>query len=291
MLLGGPGADALFGGIGDDVMEGGADADTLRGGPGADTASYAQSAAGVDTVSYANAVEGMLVNLGHNKGSRNYYNDRSEEIVNIENVIGSEYRDAIRGDNGANDLYGRGADDQINGAAGDDRLFGEAGDDRLWGMSGADRLDGGDGVDIAVYWVSDTAVTISLEDGTGQGGHAEGDVFVSIEGIEGSNHDDILAGDSGANRLSGGYGDNVLEGGDGPDQFIFDWVNGDDTILDFTDNEDLIDLSATDLSGFDALILSSDSNGVTIHMTTSGGGSIFLEGFDIANLDASDFLF
>ena len=366
VLTGDSNANRLYGGEGNDVLEGGDGIDRLDGGPG------------VDTVSYENSSEGILVNLLFNKGSRNYYNDRSEEIVNIENVIGSEYWDSIRGDSGENDLYGRAGNDDLNGGAGNDRLFGEDGEDELWGLTGADRLDGGDGADIAVYWASDAAVTVNLEDGTGQGGHAEGDVlvavenlwgsdhddtlsgdsganrlyggrgdddlrgnsgddvlegdigadrldggpgldtvsyslsneavtvklgegviegghaegdtFVSIEGIEGSSYDDILAGDSGANRLSGGYGDNVLEGGDGPDQFIFDWVNGDDTILDFTDNEDLIDLSATDLSGFDALILSSDSNGVTIHMTTSGG-SIFLEGFDIANLDASDFLF
>ena len=367
VLTGDSSANRLYGGEGNDMLEGGDGIDRLDGGPG------------VDTVSYENSSEGISVNLLFNKGSRNDYNDRSEEIVNIENVIGSEYLDSIRGDSGENVLYGRAGNDSLNGGAGNDRLFGEDGEDELWGLTGADRLDGGDGADIAVYWASDAAVTVNLEDGTGQGGHAEGDVlvavenlwgsdhddtlsgdsganrlyggkgnddlrgnggndilegdvgadrldggpgldmvsyslsnegvtvrlgedviegghaegdvFVSIEGIEGSNHDDILAGDSGANRLSGGYGDNVLEGGDGPDQFIFDWVNGDDTILDFTDNEDLIDLSATDLSGFDALILSSDSNGVTIHMTTSGGGSIFLEGFDIANLDASDFLF
>ena len=65
----------------------------------------------------------------------------------------------------------------------------------------------------------------------------------------------------------------------------------DDVILDFTDGEDRIDLTEFGLSGFDDLTLSSDAGGVTIHMTTSGGGTILLEGFDIANLDASDFIF
>ena len=209
ILTGNNGPNHLYGGAGDDELQGGEGIDRLDGG------------AGVDTVSYANSKEGMLVNLLFNEGSRNDYEDRSEEIVNIENVIGSDYLDSIRGDSGENDLYGRAGDDELSGGAGADRLFGGAGDD----------------------------------------------------------------------ELRGNGGDDVLEGGDGADRFIFGHSNGDDTILDFTDNEDLIDLSEIDLSGFDDLTLSSDSNGVTIHMTTSGGGSILLEGFDIANLDASDFIF
>ena len=366
-LRGGDDNDQLFGNDGDDLLEGGEGIDLLDGGDG------------VDTVSYANAEEPRSVNLRFNEGSRDDYNDESEVVINIENVIGSDYRDSLRGDSGANDLYGGGGDDSLNGGKGNDRLFGDAGDDELSGSSGADQLHGGEGVDTVVYWSSDEAVTVNLEEGTGQGGHAEGDmiidvenlwgsghddtlsgnsaanrlyggsgndelhgnggndvlegdtgadrldggpgmdtasyslsyesvtvklgeglieggpadgdVFVSIEGVEGSNVDDVLGGDDGANQLSGGLGDDILEGGEGADQFIFDWSNGDDTILDFTDNEDLIDLTAIGLSGFDALILSSDSDGVTIHMTTSGGGTILLEGFDIANLDAGDFIF
>ena len=367
VLTGDNSANRLYGGEGNDVLEGGEGIDWLDGG------------AGTDTVTYENSKEWMRVNLLFNEGSSDVSDDTIHEIVNIENVIGSNHRDSIRGDSGENDLYGRAGNDSLNGGAGDDRLFGEDGEDELRGMTGADRLDGGDGIDIVVYWSSDAAVTVDLGSGTGQGGHAEGDVivdvenlwgsdhndvlsgdtgpnrlyggrgndelqgnggddvlegdigadrldggpgmdmasyslsnegvtvklgegviegghaagdtFVSIEGIEGSPHDDVLAGDDGANMLSGGYGDNVLEGGGGPDQFVFAWVNGDDTILDFTDNEDLIDFSETHFSGFDDLILSSDSNGVTIHMAGNGGGSILLEGFDIANLDASDFIF
>lgn len=279
VLTGDSGSNRLYGGEGNDFLDGGEGIDLLDGG------------AGVDTVSYENFSEGILVNLLFNKGSRNDYNDRSEEIVNIENVIGSDYLDSIRGDRGENDLYGRGGNDELNGGAGNDRLFGENGDDELWGLSGADRLDGGDGIDIVVYWASDAAVTVDLEDGTGQGGHAEGDVIVNVENLWGSDHNDVLSGDGRANRLYGSRGNDILEGRGGADRFIFEHSNGNDIILDFTDNEDLIDLSAIGLAGYDDLTLSSDSNGVTIDMTASGGGSILLENFDIANLDASDFIF
>ncbi len=367
VLTGDSSANRLYGGEGNDILDGGEGIDRLDGGPG------------VDTVSYANAAEGMYINLRFNTGSRNDYNDRTEQIVNVENVIGTDHLDSIRGDSGKNDLYGREGNDSLNGGAGDDRLFGEAGDDELWGLTGADLIDGGKGIDIAVYWSSDAAVTVNLATGTGQGGHAEGDeitgvenlwgsdhadtlsgdnganrlyggrgddelrgnsgddvlegdlgadrldggpgmdmasyslsnegvtvklgegiiggghadgdVLVSIEGIQGSRYDDVLEGDNGANRLSGGIGDDTLKGNGGADRFIFEHSNRDDVILDFTDGEDRIDLTGIGLSGFDDLIMSSDSDGVTIHMTTSGGGTILLEGFDIANLDASDFIF
>lgn len=64
-----------------------------------------------------------------------------------------------------------------------------------------------------------------------------------------------------------------------------------DTILDFTDNEDLIDLTFYGLSGFDELTISSAENGVLIDLSAHDGGTITLDGFDINNLDASDFLF
>ena len=366
-LQGGDGNDQLFGDNGNDLLEGGGGIDQLDGG------------AGVDTVSYSSSRRGISVNLLLDEGSRKDHGNWREEIINIENVIGSDYDDSLTGDNGANELYGRGGNDHLNAGQGDDRLFGEAGDDVLLGLSGADRLDGGEGVDTAVYSTSDEAVTVDLANGTSQGGHAEGDVIVGVENLWGSEHDDTLSGDDGANRLNGGggndelhgkggndllvgytgadlldggpgidavsyhwsnegvavnlkegtseggyaegdviidveilggtlyddvlvgnhepnqlygySGNDTLEGGGGVDRFVFDWFNGDDTILDFTDNVDLIDLSIFGLTGFDDLTLTSNSNGVTIDMTTSGGGTILLEDFDIANLDASDFLF
>ena len=100
-----------------------------------------------------------------------------------------------------------------------------------------------------------------------------------------------MVGGDGDDSLYGEAGNDELWGQAGADRFIFEHSNGDDVILDFTDGEDRIDLTEFGLSGFDDLTLSSDAGGVTIHMTTSGGGTILLEGFDIANLDASDFIF
>lgn len=52
-----------------------------------------------------------------------------------------------------------------------------------------------------------------------------------------------------------------------------------------------IDVKAFGLPGFDDLAVSSDTGGVIIDLTDHEGGTILLEGFDSANLDAADFLF
>ncbi|MGE5516692.1 MAG: hypothetical protein ACM31D_12810, partial [Bacteroidota bacterium] len=92
------------------------------------------------------------------------------------------------------------------GNALDNTLVGGAGNDELSGRAGADRLDGGLGSDTASYEISSVAVNVNLATGINSGGDAAGDVLVSIENLIGSCHDDVLAGDAGANTLDGGLG-------------------------------------------------------------------------------------
>jgi Ca2+-binding RTX toxin-like protein len=49
------------------------------------------------------------------------------------------------------------------------------------------------------------------------GGDAQGDTLTGIENLYGSNHNDVLTGNAGANTLSGGAGDDILTGGLGAD--------------------------------------------------------------------------
>ena len=60
-------------------------------------------------------------------------------------------------------------------------------------------------------------MTVNLGDGTGMGGHAEGDTLEAIENIRGSGYADTLTGDAAANRLDGRSGDDELDGGAGND--------------------------------------------------------------------------
>ena len=231
LIEGTPADDTLTGGPGNEVLEGGAGADRLDGGPGNDTASYR----GSDT--------GVTVLLRSGQGERG--DAQGDTLTGIEHLIGSEHGDILRGNNGNNqldggdgndDLYGSGGDDVLLGGAGDDRLYAGIGDDRLEGGSGndslsgdggndalsggagADRLDGGNGIDWIEYGSSDAGVTVNLRDGTGEGGHAEGDIIADVENIRGSDHGDRLSGDDGFNHLVGGGGNDVLEGGAGADQ-------------------------------------------------------------------------
>ena len=118
--------------------------------------------------------------------------------------------------------------------------------------------------------------------------------------LYGSEGDDILKGGAGADTLEGNSGDDMLEGGAGADTmdggigvdtFVFASGHGTDTITDFRNGQDLVDISAFGLSDLDDLALASVADGVAIDLAAHGGGTILLEGFDIANLDATDFLF
>ncbi|WP_272950674.1 calcium-binding protein, partial [Agrobacterium vitis] len=113
--------------------------------------------------------------------------------------------------------YGNSADNVIVSQGGVDKLYGYAGNDTIHGGSGGDTIDGGDGSDTASYSDSIAAVTINLLTKTVSGGYATGDVFTSIENVEGSAYADTLTGDTGANVLSGGAGDDILIGGAGAD--------------------------------------------------------------------------
>ena len=64
--------------------------------------------------------------------------------------------------------------------------------------------------DTVSYASSDAAVEVRLDEGVVRGGHAEGDTLVGIEGIIGSDHDDILVGNFETNELIGNAGDDVL---------------------------------------------------------------------------------
>ena len=187
--------DTLVGDDGANELEGGAGGDELDGGAGVDWLFYAGSDAGVTVRLYD-----ALAQRGHAEG---------DTITGFENLRGSAHPDRLAGTGRAN---------RLEGGAGNDQMWGGSGDDVLEGGAGADRLYGGPGVDWASYQGSDAGVTVNLEDGTGLGGHAEGDVIVDIENVAGSGYGDVLTGDGQANQLDGGEGDDILEGGAGADR-------------------------------------------------------------------------
>ncbi|MGD9967632.1 MAG: M10 family metallopeptidase C-terminal domain-containing protein [Hyphomonadaceae bacterium] len=127
-LLGAGGIDRLEGGAGDDQLTGGAGADTLDGGEGADTARYDDATSGVSIDLSAHSASGGAAS--------------GDQLISIENLTGSGFKDMLSGDDGANVLQG---------LAGNDLLSGRGGDDFIYGGAGADELVGGDGADTFVF--------------------------------------------------------------------------------------------------------------------------------------------
>ena len=266
MIDGGAGTDELFGLAGNDVLTGGIGADTLNGGTGNDTARYAGSAVGVRIDLLAETVSG-----GDATG---------DTLISIENLIGSDRNDVLRGNDVANILEGGLGADRLEGRDGNDRLAPGAGNDVVDGGAGNDTLvmsefAGSVVVDLGVQTQQNTGAggfdTISnienVEGGVGNdrftgtaganrlAGFAGADRLVGLGGadrLEGGAGDDTLDGGVGNDRLIGGAGRDMLLGGTGSDIFVFENVSDSgigalrDKINDFTQGEDKLDLSLID---------------------------------------------
>lgn len=93
----------------------------------------------------------------------------------------------------------------------------------------AENFDGGAGTDTVDYTTSTSGITVDLLNNTASGGTAQGDTFISIENIVGSDgYNDTIYGDAGVNTINGKGGDDILEGGAGAD--ILDGGAGNDYV-------------------------------------------------------------
>ena len=109
------------------MLDGGAGADVLDGTGGTSFAAYWDSAAGV-TVNLLNTA----LNTGDALG---------DTTINLHNVQGSNFADAITGDNAGGSLYGLVGADVITGGTGNDTLTGGAGADSLTGGGGLNTFN------------------------------------------------------------------------------------------------------------------------------------------------------
>jgi Ca2+-binding RTX toxin-like protein len=138
-LYGDNGNDNLDGGVGNDILYGGSGNDNLKGGSGDDliysgaNKDVVDGGSGMDTVSYDYADSGVNIDLHRKKTT----GGDSDTLKSIENAIGSDYSDSLRG----NRL--------------DNRLEGGNGNDVIRGMTGADVLVGGLGADSFTWRQSD----------------------------------------------------------------------------------------------------------------------------------------
>jgi Ca2+-binding RTX toxin-like protein len=234
VLNGGAGNDTLYGGAGNDILDGGSGNDTLYGGDGDDILTgglgndLLDGGAGVNTASYAYAAGAVTVDLAIT-GAQTVASGDVDTLINIQNLIGSGGNDTLRGSDGNNRIEGGAGNDIIFGRAGDDILLGGDGDDILVGGAGRDILDGGAGNNTASYEDALTGVNASLVTSANNTGDAEGDVYINIQNLKGSDFNDVLEGDDQANILFGGAGNDTLIGGGGND--ILHGGDGDDILI------------------------------------------------------------
>ncbi len=142
-LNGGTENDTLRGGLGDDRLEGGAGADIVDG--GVDLTYNGAVITSNDTAEYTESNAGVTIDLRDGIASGGHA--QGDTLISIENVLGSNSGDTLRGDSGANRFFGGGGVDTLVGRDGDDILTGGDGGDTLDGGDDDDTLDGGRGND------------------------------------------------------------------------------------------------------------------------------------------------
>jgi Ca2+-binding RTX toxin-like protein len=270
-LAGASGSDVLDGGSGNDLLMGRGGSDDLRGRAGRDTLDggpewdILDGGADADFVRYSSAMGAVTVDLAAGTGTRG--DATGDILIDIENIIGSAFDDALSGDGGGNVLIG---------GDGNDTLAGRAGNDTLAGGAGADHLDGGEGTDRVDYSASTAGVTVDLAAGIASGGHAADDVLTGIENLTGSAHADTLTGNAAANVLQGGLGDDILAGLDGNDSLH--GGDGNDTLQGAAGNDVLTGGAGADQldggAGVDRVAYGASTAGVTVDLAAgiaSGG--------------------
>jgi Ca2+-binding RTX toxin-like protein len=255
VLIGGDGFDTLVAGTGIDILDGGGGLDTMvlgsnltaqdkiDGGGGSDTMTLTASAAyaaglvlGTDTV--RNVETFLLADGGSYKLTLNNATNTFGRLIDTFSgltVDGS----ALTGTNSLTLIGSSETESSLTakGGAGNDVLIGGNVDDVISGGAGSDKLTGGGGIDLVSYEDSALGVTVDLSRLTAQvsAGDASGDILATFENLRGSDFDDVLIGNSGANVLIGGLGADTLDGGDGIDTADYN-KSGAPVTVDLNDN-------------------------------------------------------
>jgi hypothetical protein len=221
---------------------------------------------GVNTISFANTsnfaywgyqAAHLVIDLSAGAATATYVaspgggsNTTTFTLANIQNVVGSSQNDVILGNGGDN------------------------------------VLDGGGGTNTVSYADAASGVVVSLAaQGQAQDTHGAGvDTLSNFQNLTGSAFNDILAGDSNAN---------VLTGGAGADTFVFGPGGGADEVTDFSHAQgDKLDLSAfrASVHSLSDLLARTTQMGANAVIDLGGGASITLDNVQKSALTASDFI-
>ncbi|WP_172839558.1 calcium-binding protein [Sulfitobacter alexandrii] len=297
MLLGGGGFDTITGGDGEDSLSGGDGADSILGGNGNDIIlggagyDWIYGGAGNDTIWSGTTPDRVFGGDGDD-----WISAGSNYGLTVDGIFGEAGNDTLFGNAGFDLLNGGDGDDLLDGGHQSDNLYGEAGNDTLLGGLGFDRLFGGTGNDMLSGGDSGDGHFGQEGNDTLWGGEGS-DRFFGGSGddiIDGGTGNDTLYGNAGFDTLIGGAGNDTLMGNFNADRFVFADNHGHDVILDFdaTNALELIDLSAVSgFASFSDVVGHTRQAGGDVIIETGGNSSIRLLQTDLADLDASDFIF
>lgn len=246
-LTGNIGLNSLYGYSGNDTLKGGLGSDSLFGGLGNDW--YVLS----------DLSDQITENPG--EGRDIVLSPFSYTLpANVENLIlagnsnldgnGNDLANFITGNMGNNNLYGYSGHDTLKGDAGNDNLFGGTGNDwYLIDDANATIIENpGEGKDIVKSSISYTLPANTeklfldgsyIIDATGN------DLKNELIGNSAVNHINGLGGND---FIEGGLGSDLLSGGEGRDIFCLMYLDGPDTITDFSVKDDTIQLKGAAFS-------------------------------------------
>lgn len=145
-LIGDANANVVSGGAGDDLIVVSGGKDSIDGGAGdSDTIDYSEY----------NIGRGLQLSLTGSETTESYFPALKDQIVNVENVIGTRFGDSISGDAKNDTLIGGGGSDSLVGGMGNDRLQLD------WSSINLSRLDGGAGSDTVSFAGSASSMSLS----------------------------------------------------------------------------------------------------------------------------------
>lgn len=237
-------------------------------------------------------------------------------------MFGRGGNDYLYGDDGNDIIYGETGNDVLIGGLGADALYGGAGNDVLNGGGGNDLMSGGTGVDRAEF-SGGAAIQVNLGTTAAQNTGQGSDRLVSIENVTsgagadrltgnagvnilsgglgadtligmggndkliGGAGNDVLSGGTGADRLIGQQGNDTLTGGSNADRFVFATGDGTDTITDFQNGTDRIEITAG-ATGFAQVTVTDAGTDVRVQFSNV---TIMIEDLVHTTITAADFVF
>ena len=250
ILIGDGDPNTLTGNGGNDQITGGLDTDTLSGGIGDDTFNEGNTAVDNtldtidggsepsgpdnDTVDYSGRSGNVTVDLTGDRDDGEQALPENDQVEDVENVKTGSGKDVVDGSVYANRIETGDGEDVVQAAGGDDTLVGGLGKDILDGRAGEDSFEEGpaamgDADDTLIGGSNatgpNTGDTLSYADRSvgvavdlnlandNAGAPGESDSAQGIENVQGSQADDALAGNSGANILNGNGGDDTFDEG------------------------------------------------------------------------------